>query len=193
MCSWAEPDYRVGGLGGHYVDENGWGKGDLRSSDPQGPAGGGRGYVLPATGRNFVDAAEDLADRGHERLNGDWLQGVMELGGRVQDYASGEGRSFGHSHQCCPEVDEQLGLELIREAEATKLRRREAEIAVNKLVETCKLEPALDWELGDKAVKDLQCGVGVSWAWLRRLFPGAPSWLVSAVPVVASMDESPGA
>ncbi|CAE7943445.1 unnamed protein product, partial [Symbiodinium sp. KB8] len=88
----------------------------------------------------------------------------------------------------CPEVDEQLGLELIREAEATKLRRHEAEMAVNKLVETCKLEQVLDWELGDKAVKDLQSGVGVSWAWLRRLFPGAPSWLVSAVPVVASMD-----
>ena len=46
--------------------EDGWGKGDLRSSDPQGPAGRGRSYVLPATGRDFVDAAEDFADCGHE-------------------------------------------------------------------------------------------------------------------------------
>ena len=68
----------------------------------------------------------------------------------------------------CPEIEVQLGLELIHEAEKTKLRRREAEIAVNKLVETCKEKPVMDWELGAKAVKDLRSGVGSSWAWLHR-------------------------
>ena len=31
---------------------------------------------------------------------------------------------------------------------------------MNKLVETCKLEPVLDWELGDQAVKGL-----AKWSW----------------------------
>ena len=35
---------------------------------------------------------------------------------------------------------------------------------------------------------DLRNGVGAAWAWLHRAFPEAPAWLVSAVPVVASMD-----
>ena len=35
----------------------------------------------------------------------------------------------------CPEVDEEVGLQLIEEAEKVKLRRREAELAVNRLVE----------------------------------------------------------
>ena len=101
----------------------------------------------------------------------------MEFGGRCRITHPVRGDLLATVTNGCPEVDEQLGLELIREAEATKLRRHEAEMAVNKLVETCKLEQVLDWELGDKAVKDLQSGVGVSWAWLRRLFPGC-SFLV---------------
>ncbi|OLQ15439.1 Retrovirus-related Pol polyprotein from transposon TNT 1-94 [Symbiodinium microadriaticum] len=124
------------------------------------------------------------------------MSDLMEIGCRVS-WSSGDGCQITHPVRGdlqtqiingCPEVDEQLGLELIQEAEAVKLRRREAEVAVNKLVATCGTKAVLDWELGAKAVVDLRNGVGVSWAWLRRLFPGAPSWLVSAVPVVASMD-----
>ena len=124
------------------------------------------------------------------------MSDLMEIGCRVA-WSSGEGCQITHPTKGdlqtqivngCPEVNEQLGLELIKEAEAVKLRRREAEVAVNKLVATCGAKPVMDWDLGAKAVVDLRNGVGVSWAWLRRLFPGAPSWLVSAVPVVASMD-----
>ena len=82
----------------------------------------------------------------------------------------------------CPEVDEDVGLKLIEEAEITKLRRREAELAVNRLVQGCDAarcgEGKLDWELGAKAVKDLGNGVGLSWAWLRQAFPEAPSWFM---------------
>ena len=88
-----------------------------------------------------------------------------------------------------PRAGGELGLELIDEAEAIKFRRREAEIMVNKLVLSCQLEAKLDWGLGAKAVADLRNGVGAAWAWLHRAFPEAPAWLVSAVPVVASMAE----
>ena len=88
----------------------------------------------------------------------------------------------------CPEISEGLGLELIREAEEVKERRREAEIAVNRLVEVCGRAPVLDWELGKKAVKDLRSGVGLSWAWLHQTFPEAPAWLVSAVPTPAAVE-----
>ena len=124
------------------------------------------------------------------------MSDLMAIGCRVS-WSTGEGCRITHPirgdlraqvENGCPEIDEQLGLELIQEAEGTKLRRREAELAVNKLVETCKSRPVMDWELGAKAVKDLRSGVGVSWAWLHRAFPEAPSWLVSAIPVVASMD-----
>ncbi|CAE7254368.1 unnamed protein product, partial [Symbiodinium sp. CCMP2456] len=40
----------------------------------------------------------------------------------------------------------------------------------------------------EAAVKDLYNGVGLSWAWLHQAFPEAPSWLVSAIPVVANTD-----
>ncbi|CAE7940779.1 RE1, partial [Symbiodinium sp. KB8] len=124
------------------------------------------------------------------------MSDLMEIGCRVS-WSSGEGCQITHPTKGdlptqiingCPEVDGQLGLDLIQEAEAVKLRRREAEIAVNKLVTACEVKPGVGWDLGAKAVKDLRNGVGVSWAWLRCLFPGAPAWLVSAVPVVASMD-----
>ncbi|OLQ15613.1 Copia protein [Symbiodinium microadriaticum] len=85
----------------------------------------------------------------------------------------------------CPEINEALGLDLIQEAEEVKERRRNAEIAVNRLVEVWGQAPMLDWELGKKAVKDLRNGVGLSWAWLHRAFPEAPAWLVSAVPTTA--------
>ena len=88
----------------------------------------------------------------------------------------------------CPEISEGLGLELIQEAEEVKERRREAEIAVNRLVEACGRAPVMDWELGKKAVKDLRNGVGLSWAWLHQVFPEAPAWLVSAVPTVAGVE-----
>ena len=103
------------------------------------------------------------------------MSDLMALGCRVS-WSAGEGCRITHPvrgdlqarvENGCPEVDGQLGLDLIQEAENTKLRRREAEIAVNKLVETCKAKPAMDWELGVKAIKDLRSGVGVAWAWLH--------------------------
>eukprot|EP00439_Symbiodinium_sp_Y106_P031339 s1882_g3.t1 len=124
------------------------------------------------------------------------MSDLMAIGCRVS-WSSGDGCRIFHPvrgdlqarvENGCPEIDGSLGLELIKEAETTKLRRREAEIAVNKLVETCKSGPVMDWELGTKAVKDLRSGVGTAWAWLHRAFPQAPPWLVSALPVVASMD-----
>ena len=42
--------------------------------------------------------------------------------------------------------------------------------------------------MGSKAVKELRNGVGLSWAWLHQTFPEAPSWLISAIPVVAEVD-----
>ena len=60
----------------------------------------------------------------------------------------------------CPEIEAQLGLELIHEAEKTKLRRREAEIAVNKLVD-------LQGEAGDGLGAWCQSGQGPSfWCWV---------------------------
>ena len=128
------------------------------------------------------------------------MSDLMEIGCRVT-WCSSEGCSVVHPVKGdlgarvvngCPEVDEDVGLKLIEEAELTKLRRREAELAVNRLVQDCDAlrcgEGKLDWELGAKAAKDLGNGVGLSWAWLRQAFPEAPSWLVSAVPVVAEMD-----
>ena len=88
----------------------------------------------------------------------------------------------------CPEITEALGLDLIQEAEEVKERRRDAEVAVNRLVEVCGRAPAMDWELGKKAVKDLRNGVGLSWAWLHKMFPEAPAWLVSAVPTTAGLE-----
>ena len=38
---------------------------------------------------------------------------------------------------------------------------------------------------GRQVVKGLRLG---AWAWLHRAFPEAPAWLVSAIPVTASMD-----
>ena len=101
------------------------------------------------------------------------MSDLMAIGCRVS-WSTGEGCRITHPvrgdlqarvENGCPEVDGQLGLELIQEAENTKLRRREAEIAVNKLVETCKTKPVMDWELGAKAIKDLRSGVGVAWAY----------------------------
>ncbi|CAE7354912.1 GIP [Symbiodinium sp. CCMP2592] len=128
------------------------------------------------------------------------MSDLMEIGCRVT-WCSDEGCKVVHPVRGdlgarvingCPEVDEQVGLELIAEAEQVKLRRREAELAVNRLVEgTEKLRLGawkLDWEFGAKAVKDLRNGVGLSWAWLHQMFPEAPSWLVSAIPVVAGTD-----
>ena len=128
------------------------------------------------------------------------MSDLMEVGCRVT-WCSAEGCKVVHPVRgdlsaCvvngCPEVDEEVGLELIEEAEAIKLRRREAELAVNRLVEGCDMvrmsERKLDWEMGAKAVKDLRNGVGLSWAWLHQTFPEAPSWLISAIPVVAEVD-----
>ena len=124
------------------------------------------------------------------------MSDLMEIGCRVL-WSSGEGCRITHPVRGdlptsvvngCPELEEKLGLELIDEAEAIKLRRREAEIMVNKLVLSGQPEAKLDWSLGAKAVADLRNGVGAAWAWLHRAFPEAPAWLVSAVPVVASMD-----
>ena len=128
------------------------------------------------------------------------MSDLMEIGCRIT-WCSSEGCSVVHPVKGdlgarvingCPEVDEDVGLKLIEEAEITKLRRREAELAVNRLVQGCDAarcgEGKLDWELGAKAVKDLGNGVGLSWAWLRQAFPEAPSWLVAAVPVVAETD-----
>ena len=125
------------------------------------------------------------------------MSDLMEIGCRVT-WCSSEGCAVTHPLKGdlgvrvvngCPEVDEAVGLELIAEAETTKLRRREAELAVNRLVEGCERQERgfgkMDWELGSKATKDLYSGVGLSWAWLHKAFPGAPSWLVSAIPVVA--------
>ena len=65
------------------------------------------------------------------------MSDLMAIGCRVS-WSSGEGCRIMHPVRGdllatvtngCPEVDEQLGLELIREAEATKLRRHEAEMA----------------------------------------------------------------
>ncbi|CAE7508968.1 unnamed protein product [Symbiodinium sp. CCMP2592] len=126
------------------------------------------------------------------------MSDLMEIGCRVS-WDSAEGCCITHPVRGslgvqvvngCPEVDETLGLELIEEAEIIKNRRREAELMVNRLVLECSPEPKLDWDLGAKAVKDLRNGVGISWAWLRRAFPQAPAWLVSAIPVVASMEGS---
>ena len=125
------------------------------------------------------------------------MSDLMEIGCRVL-WSSGEGCRITHPVRGdlptrvvngCPELEEKLGLELIDEAEAIKFRRREAEIMVNKLVLSCQPEAKLDWGLGAKAVADLRNGVGAAWAWLHRAFPEAPAWLVSAVPVVASMAE----
>ena len=124
------------------------------------------------------------------------MSDLMAIGCRVS-WSTGEGCRIVHPvrgdlqarvENGCPEIDEHLGLELIQEAENTKLRRREAEIAVNKLVETCQSKPVMDWELGAKVVKGLRLGVGEAWARLHRVFPEAPAWLVSAIPVTASMD-----
>ena len=125
------------------------------------------------------------------------MSDLMEIGCRVT-WCSSEGCAVTHPLKGdlgvrvvngCPEVDEAIGLELIAEAEATKLKRREAELAVNRLVEGCERHERgsgkMDWELGAKATKDLYSGVGLSWAWLHKAFPEAPSWLVSAIPVVA--------
>ncbi|CAE7031319.1 RE2 [Symbiodinium sp. CCMP2592] len=126
------------------------------------------------------------------------MSDLMEIGCRVS-WDSAEGCCITHPVRGslgvqvvngCPEVDETLGLELIEEAEIIKNRRREAELMVNRLVLECSPEPKLDWDLGAKAVKDLKNGVGISWAWLRRAFPQAPAWLLSAIPVVASMEGS---
>ena len=125
---------------------------------------------------------------------------LMEVGCRVT-WCSSEGCSVVHPVRGdlgarvvngCPEVDEEVGLELIEEAERIKFRRREAELAVNRLVEGCEVIHTggrkLDWEMGAKAAKELRNGVGLSWAWLHQTFPEAPSWLISAVPVVAEVD-----
>ncbi|CAE7327628.1 GIP, partial [Symbiodinium sp. CCMP2592] len=107
------------------------------------------------------------------------MSDLMEIGCRVV-WSSDEGCHITHpvrGNLCarifngCPELEEQLGLDLIAEAEATKFRRREAELMVNKLVMQCEPEARLDWEMGTKAVKDLRNGVGLAWAWLYRAFP----------------------
>ena len=128
------------------------------------------------------------------------MSDLMEVGCRVT-WCSSEGCNVVHPVRGdlgarvingCPEVDEQVGLELIEEAGQIKLRRREAELAVNRLVEGCDAVRVggrkLDWEMGSKAVKELRNGVGLSWAWLHQTFPEAPSWLISAIPVVAEVD-----
>ena len=128
------------------------------------------------------------------------MSDLMEIGCRAT-WCSSEGCTVTHPAKGdlgvrvvngCPEVDEAVGLELIAEAENIKLRRREAEVAVNRLVEECRQSQGgdgqMDWELGAKATKDLYNGVGLSWAWLHKAFPEAPSWLVSAIPVVAGTD-----
>ena len=128
------------------------------------------------------------------------MSDLMEVGCRVT-WCSSEGCNVVHPVRGdlgarvvngCPEIDEEVGLELIEEAERTKLRRREAELAVNRLVEGCEATRLggrkMDWDLGAKAAKDLRNGVGLSWAWLHQTFPEAPTWLISSIPVVAEVD-----
>ena len=144
----------------------------MRTAGPRGVAGLPVRRVLSAEGEaNFyqLPGGTLLATKAVAPIVA--MGDLMEVGCRVT-WCSSEGCSVVHPVRGdlgarvvngCPEVDEEVGLELIEEAERIKFRRREAELAVNRLVEGCEViytgQKKLDWEMGAKVAKELRNGV----------------------------------
>ena len=82
----------------------------------------------------------------------------------------------------CPEVDQQAGLELIREIEAFQVRNAQA---LKVLREGSRNEVSLK-----EALQALPVDPSAALAWLSRKFPSLPQDVLARIPVAASYDAS---